>query len=363
MHMEEAFVKAKERNLGIELLRIICMMAMIIQHIIGHGWVIQLLHPGTWKYELVVALRSVCLFGISCFALISGYVGVQSRYRYSSVVLQWTKVYLYSVLFTVLGSILAPGSVSHREWEIALLPTLNQLFWYFTAYLGCFMIAPLIRLAMRQVTFKQGTVCSVTLIIIFSMLSNALYGDALYVHAGKSTLWLIVLYVVGAYFGQFKPHERIPMPALWALAIVSVFVMAGLQPVAQRLGVDYLSTDPRNNSFQTVLMAVAMLLLFSRLEIRRGKKIISWLGGASFGVYVLHEHPQIRKYTISKYSYLVTEMGNVQMIAAIVLGAAVLYVACAAVDALRQKAYDKLRIKQRLDAMERRLIGDLWADK
>ena len=56
-------VQKKERNLGIELLRIICMMCMIIQHIIGHGWIIQTLHPGTWKYELVVMLNNICIFG------------------------------------------------------------------------------------------------------------------------------------------------------------------------------------------------------------------------------------------------------------------------------------------------------------
>ena len=359
--MEEISVKTKERNQGIELLRIICMMCMIIQHIIGHGWVIQLLRPDTWKYELVVMLRSLCLFGISGFALISGYVGVQSRFRYSSVVLQWTKVWLYSVFFTVLGSILEPGSVTRGGWFGALLPTLNTTYWYFTAYLGCVMFAPVINKAMKQMTRKQGTVIVVTLIYIFSMFSNALGTDAMYVDVGKGTLWLVILYTVGAYFGHFKPHERVPKAVLWVFAGISTMVMALLQPVAQRLGIAYLSGDPLNNSIQTLLMALAMVLLFSRLEIRRGKRWISWLGGASFGVYVLHEHPYIRKYTITQ-SYRLTELGNAQLLAAIVLFAAAIYLGCAVVDALRQKIYDRLHLKQKLQAIEHKLIGDLWAD-
>lgn len=355
-------VNTRKRNLGIELLRIICMMCMIIQHIIGHGWVIQSIHPGTWKCELVIALRSLCLFGISGFALISGYVGVRSRYRYSSVALQWTKVWLYAVLFTLLASVLDPGSVGRKDWTKALFPALNRFYWYFTAYLGCFTIAPIIRKAMRQMTLRQASVCTATLILIFSMLSNALGGDSFYVDVGKGTLWLVVMYAVGAYFGQFQPHARIPKGVLWALAVVSMLVMAGLQPVSERLGFDYLSTDPRNNSIQTVVMAIVMLMLFSRMEIRWGKKLISWLGGASFGVYIIHDHPQIRMLTISRYSYMLTELGNVEIIVGIILAAAAIYVVCALIDSLRQKIYDILGIKQKLELLESKLIGDLWAD-
>ena len=337
-------------------------MGMIIQHIIGHGWVIQMLHPGTWKYELVVALRSLCLFGISGFALISGYVGVKSRFKYSSVALQWTKVWLYAMLFTLLCGMVYPGSVKGKDWLIALFPAINRMFWYFTAYLGSTMLAPVIRRAMRQMTYKQGTVLAATLVLVFSMLSNALGNDAFYADVGKGTLWLIVLYAIGAYLGWFQPHMRWPMWTLWALAIGSTLLMALLQPVAQRFGIEYLAGDPLNNSIQTLLMAVGMLLLFSRLEIRRGEKLIAWLGGASFGVYLIHDHPLVRRYTISTYSYQLTELGNIGIIVGIVAAAAFVYLCCALIESLREKLYARLQIRQRLESLERRLIGDLWAD-
>ena len=229
-------MKTRERNLGIELLRVLAMLGIVIQHIIGHGWVVQLINPGTWKLDIVVALRSLCLFGISEFALISGYVGVKSRYRYSSIVLQWTKVWLYSVFFTALASILDPGAVTAGNWRGALLPTLNKTFWYFTCYLGCFMFAPIINRGMKQLTSKQGAVVVATMIYIFSMFSNALGGDAMYVDVGKGTLWLVIMYTVGAYFGYFQPHMRVPKATLWVMAIVSALIMAGLELVSRRLG-------------------------------------------------------------------------------------------------------------------------------
>lgn len=343
-------------------MRIICMMCMIIQHIIGHGWVIQLLHPGTWKYDLVVALRSLCIFGISGFALISGYVGVRARYKYSTVIVQWSKMWLYSVFFTVLSSVIVPGSVSRKEWIMAFFPTLNTLFWYFSAYLACFMVAPFIRKSMRAMSFRQASAAVVAMVLLFSVLTDACAKDAFYVGRGKNAMWLVGMYILGAYFGWFRPHERIGKAYLYAFVGISAVLLVSAQYLADRMGISLPGREVQGNSPFSLMMAVSMLMLFSRLNIRHGGKLIAWLGGASFSVYVLHEHPHIRRYTISKYSYLLTCLGNVQIIAGIVLFAAVIYVACALVDALRQKLYDALRIKARLEALENRLIGDLWAD-
>jgi len=356
-------MRTRERNLGIELLRIICMMGIIVQHIIGHGWVIQLLHEGTWKYELVVALRSWCTFGIDCFALISGYVGVRARYRYSSIVLQWSKVWLYSVFFTLLASLILPGTVSAKAWVQAFFPTLHGLFWYFSAYLACYTLAPMIRMAMRRMTFKQASVNMGIMFVMFTFLSHSFGKDAFYVGDGKSTIWLIILYVYGTYFGWFKPHEKVSKVILWAFAAAASAAAVLTQPVAQRLGIEWLSKDIFHSSDPRMLiLAVAMLLLFSRLQITRCRKLISWLGGASFGVYILHEHPRIRYYTISKHAYRLTELGNIEILIGIVLTAAAIYLVCAAVDALREKMYRALKIRQRLEALENRLLGDLWAD-
>ena len=352
----------RERNLGIELLRIICMLTMVIQHILGHGWVIAMINPESWKFEFAVALRSACLFGISGFALISGYVGVNSRFRYSSVVLQWTKVWLYSVVFMALDCVIHQTPFSIWEWKGMLLPTLHKLYWYFTAYVGCSMVAPLLRRAIRQLDFKQATVCCVTLVCVFSVLTNVVEGDAFYTNEGKGVMWLVVLYILGAYLGWFRPHEKIPMAALWALAVCSVLLLAGLQPVARRLGLAYFAGDPKNSSLHTLLAAVSMLMLFSRVQITRFKKPIAILGGASFSVYLLHEHPKIRLHTISKYSYLLAELNIPMMLAGTILAAMVIYVACTLVDLVRERIYRALRIRQRLDALETRLIGDLWAD-
>lgn len=365
-HMGDDAVKPterkKERILGIELMRIVCLMLIICNHIVCHGWVIQSVNPGTWKYEILSVIRTFTMSGLCGFSLISGYVGVQARFRYSTLVLQWLRMWVFSVFFTALAAVLVPGSVSGEDWVTSLFPTLHRLFWYYSAYLGCSMITPMVRMAMRRIGFKAASAHMIMVFAMAAVLPCAFDTDAFFVGPEQSAMWLLLMYLIGAYFGWFKPHERIAMPVLWGFAIVCALALAGTDLLAQRLGITWIQRGVWGNTARTLMTALSMLLLFTQLQIRHFRKLITWLGGASFGVYVLHEHPQIRRYTISKHSYLLAYLDNVQMIAGIVLAAAALYVACALVDSLRQKVFDALHLKQRLDALESRIIGDPWAD-
>lgn len=353
-------MSVRERNIGIDALRVLCMLAVVIYHLLGHGWIMTLISEDSWKYELLTALRSGCFFGISCFALISGYVGVQSRYRYSALAIQWLKVWVYSVLFTWLADVLFPGTVTSSQWDMAFYPAQRQQYWYFSAYVGCFMLAPVIRIAIRNMTFRQASFTAAGLLLVFSFLNSWQGGDPYFVNAGKNTLWLVVLYAIGAYFGQFKPHERIPMALLWLLAVCSMLLLAGMKPVGERLG--FAIGAPRNDSPETILAAISMLLLFSRIRITRGGKLVSVLGAASFGVYLIHDHPLVRQHMISTYAYLLAGLGTATIVPGVILASMGVYLVCTAVDTLRQKLFDLLHIRQGFAEIEKKLIGDLWAD-
>ena len=361
-------MKTQERNLGVDLLRIICMLAMVIQHLLGHGWIMNLLNATSWKYELLKALQYFCLFGISCFALISGYVGVKGKYRYSALALQWAKVWLYSVAFTALAAVCMPGSVGTAEIRRAFLPTLGSQYWYFTAYAGSFMLVPFVRMAMLRMNRRQASVCTGMLIAVFSLSSCILGGDPFYTDAGKGTLWLVVLYAVGAYIKLHEPLKNVPTWGLAVLAGAAALLLAGFDPVLDRIYLFFTGSKapfvhfPHNDSPNTLLLAVAMLLLFSRLRITHGRKWVSLLGGASFGVYLIHDHPLLRQMTISKYAYHLAGLSTGMIVPGVLLAAAGVYLVCAAIDIAREKLFVWLKLRQRFAALEKRLVGTLWED-
>ena len=63
--------KVKVRNAGVDLVRILSMFAIIIQHILNHGRVIKKYR----KYRELILMSIACYWNVSTYALISGYVG------------------------------------------------------------------------------------------------------------------------------------------------------------------------------------------------------------------------------------------------------------------------------------------------
>ena len=356
----------QERNYGIDFLRIICMLAMIIQHLLGHGWVMQQLNPQAWKYSLGSGLEAFSLFGISCFALISGYVGIQTRYRYTTLALQWMKVFLYSVSITLVLSFVTGNGLSANAITTALFPTFKNQYWYFSSYAGCFLLAPLLNMALRQMNKKQATVLVAGLVAAFSIASTLSRTDALYVSHGKNTLWLIILYVIGGYLYQFDVMKSMSTAKLALLTLCSAVLAVGNSGWIRKLCI--LLTGKAagynlfryNNSPTTLLLAVMMLLLFSRLKITRGKKLIAIFAPLNFSVYLIHDHPHFRQAFISKYSYILAEAPTFAFVPAVILAAVLVYLFCAAIDAIRERVFRRLGVKQKLLALEEKRIGFIW---
>lgn len=355
----------QERNGGIDILRVLCMVMLIVQHLLGHGWIMQQIDQESWKYALLSSLYSSTLFGVSCFAMISGYVGVKGRYRYTTLILQWLRVICYSALFTLLTLAFDPEAVTRDMLLAGFFPAVKRQYWYFTAYVGCFMAAPMINAAMRQMNRRQAGACLAAMLIIFSGL-NLFDVDPFYVAQGKNTLWLIVLYALGAYVGQFGLLKSLSTRALAALTVLSALLAAGVDEIVVRACRMLTGKEwgywffERNDAFPNVLLALMLLVLFERIRVRRGAKLLAFLAPLNFSVYLIHDHPLVRRVTISRHAWRLANLSNVQIIPSILLTAVGIYAVCACLDILRERVFQWLKLKRRILELEERLIGFIW---
>lgn len=337
----------RSRNLGIELFRVLCMLGIVCYHLLGHGWIIQQLHPQTWKYEMAKVLESVSLCGVTGFALVSGYTGVQGRTRYASLALQWMKVWLYSMGFTLLAAWIHPGAVSREDMISACFPVLQRQYWYFSAYAGCFLMTPFIKSGYQQMNRRQATISVGLLLAAFCVLNPVSGKNPFDVGNGKNTLWLIVMYVLGAYLKAFDAMRSVQT---WKLA-----ALAALGVCAQSVGALY---GLNQGSMPTaVWMSAMLLLLFARIPVKRGKRLAAWLGASSFGVYLIHDHAVVRQSVLFRYVAQLAGVPKAFFIPAIVLTAAGIYLCCAGVDALRERLFVALRLRERLYALEEKWLG------
>lgn len=63
----------KKRNEGIELLRIISMIMILILHYLGHGGILDNLSANNFYYYIAWTLEGICFVAVNIYVLITGY--------------------------------------------------------------------------------------------------------------------------------------------------------------------------------------------------------------------------------------------------------------------------------------------------
>ena len=354
------------RNVGVELLRIVAMLMIVLLHLICHTFTD--VGGGKTPTASIMAyhfLRAVTLVCVECYTMISGYVMVYSKPRYSRLLGVWIQILFYTVgiciAFTLLGL-----KVSKALWIQNLHPITGGCYWYMTAYFGMFPFLPFINPALKELPLKTLAVGGAMLFVFFSIIP-LMNGNLFVIKNGYSTIWLLVCYVFGAVFRCASDEGKLSLPE-WILPLLLVLIWMVLMGHAwlfaihpnifkSRIG-SLLRKLPREYySPLTVLYATVLLLLFSQMKIADSlKSIILFFSPLTLGVYLIHCHRFIwfhwikldEKISIADYS----TFGFVTRLLEIGIG---IYVVASLIDWLRCKIFEMLKIKKVSEIVCRRL--------
>ena len=75
---------SNDRNLGIDLLKIVSMFMIVTLHILGHGGVLESSKPLTGSHYAAWFLEVAVYCSVNCYALVSGYIGYGRKHNYSN---------------------------------------------------------------------------------------------------------------------------------------------------------------------------------------------------------------------------------------------------------------------------------------
>ena len=132
-------LKKKERNAGIDLMRILGMYAIIIDHIIFHGkLLIKYKH-----YKQLFLVLTFCFWHVDSFGLISGIVGFKKN-SYYNIIYLWFYVLFYSISIFIISKILTPESPQKYNIFLLFFPVTTKIYWYFTEYFHMYLLIPII---------------------------------------------------------------------------------------------------------------------------------------------------------------------------------------------------------------------------
>lgn len=354
------------RNYGIDLLRIVAMFMVAILHVLGQGGVLKCCEALSINYEIGWLLEIGAYGATNVYALISGYVGIERKFKYTDIIKIYLQVIFYTVLVSVLFYFIVPDSVELLNiWE-AFFPFVYGNFygqyWYFTAYFCMFFFIPFMNQLVHSMNREQGKAFVITVFIIFTALPTIFQKELFGTAGGYNVLWIGMLYLLGATLKHFKFGERYGK-RIWLMVYLGcVFITWGVKFVFEYYTGIYQGQLLRGSylvkyTSPTILMAaIALVLLFSKMELGRGtRKLVKFFSPLAFSVYLIHVEPLIWNYFMKDRFMEYASYTPVKFTIFVVGTAFLIWFVCSMIDCVRFYLFKLLGIS-RIGKKKRRLL-------
>lgn len=324
------------RSSNLELLRILCMLLIIGDHLTGQS--------GIADYTTLLSSFAFCLIGcgsrIACsvFVLIGGWFLCEQPYKTRRPLSLWLSLWLYTVPVTLLCK-LAGLDVSWGALRWAAFPASTRQLWFISDYLLLLLCVPLLNRLLRGLSrpAHRGllAVLAVPLIVY-----PTLFGEN---GAVSDTAWMFLYeYLLIAYLRRW-PDNRLAhllqhRAAALGLGLWLPLLNTILRAVLETRGL----TDGKAFQYMAyyrtalgalpnLLAALALFYLFKGLDLG----CVRWvnaLAGTTLGVYILHQVPAFRGFLWNGLLQAEAQHGSVGYTLLAILA---VFLGCAAVDALR----------------------------
>ena len=280
----------EKRKYNIDLLRIISIIFIILSHYVYHGNIVE---NSTVTGNIWLALLiSICgKLGANIFVLISGYFYKENKLKFSKIIKMDLKVIFYSVLICVIFKSFNIGEVTLKNWICSVIPLISGLYWFFTAYVGLYLISPILNYLINNVESKILRRIIIYGFILLSVIPTFTSFDPWY----SDVIWFIYVYIVGAYIrlneeNKYKKYYKI----IALIFVIIIFVLTlsiyyfSMKINALKAGIYHFTAITSSFLFG---LAVIHLLIFKDIKINNNNlnkciyyMIILWLE-MYYGIY------------------------------------------------------------------------------
>ncbi len=351
----------KERESGIELLRIILMLQVIFLHVSNFGEFASINRDWGGIHELVYWInQTLCRCPVYVFMLISGYFSVTSKTTMQTVWKKAGTIYLpmifYSLVITLILGTTGLVPVTGTEIVKSFFPLTSGTWYFMSVYLLVFILSPVVNSALTKLSKKDFQILLAVLFVMFSIwqVISKIEPIDLVVRTtsiiettkGRGLDGFLFMYIIGAYLRLHRPREeKVAWKYLFlyvgfaVIDIIIVYASRGV-PVLE----NYAKVVNYNNAPIAIIQGVCLLLFFRTLRFK--SKIINKISTHNLGVYMVHEHWLMRNliwdkiFVATQSPAFYTSPIYMVKIYAIIL---VIYVSCWIIDFIRGTLFDGVK--------------------
>ncbi len=340
----------KERNYGLDFLRVFSMLLVVIIHVLGQGGVLDSAVPGSANYWVAWFIESASICCVDCFALISGYFLSAKRTKISTIASLWAQTLFYSVTLTLLFYFFFPETSMDRfDVAFSFFPIMTKRYWYASAYIGMSIISPVL-----NVIIENAKKITMELIFIATLLiycGFSLVFDPFHLGEGCSVIWISLVYLLGGYFRKYDIVSKINKCKGWflfvsmaALALLNKFIIETFTTLPQKF------EEVQNclidiNSPTVLLASVGLFVATAKTNVPKPfRKIIAAFVPATLGVYLIHVAKPVWADVFEGFAKSFVNYNPLIMILLVLGSSVAIYFVCSAIDLVRQYLFKLLKI-------------------
>lgn len=332
-----------ERDSNLELLRIVSMVMIIFAHYAGHGGLIE--NTVGANHVLGLLLKTGGKIGVICFVLISTYFMSKQKFRSSALLKTILQTIFYA--FLVLGILAVSGhDIKLQALAGPVLCIVSGLYWFVTAYVGLYMFQPVLKTCTDHLSEKRSAVFLTIMFITLDILAFPFGANGF---ISSNFVFFMFLFFVGAHLRNHQMKIRIIDKVPAVVYVVSVMcIVCGtmvLEYVFKHHGDetnDHVFMLYEINSPFVLFGGMSLFWMFKKIPVFRSK-LIDRIASNMFGVYLLHDNPNIRSilwHDILRIDGVYDE--NTLMVVLHVLLCAVIIVAAASVIESVRRVIERL---------------------
>lgn len=286
--------KAARRS-GPELFRILLMVGIVAHHFVVHGADYSYLKTESFSAAFISSLRMAGKVGVDGYVLVSGFFLITSAFAIHRILKVWLPMFVIAIGIATAFALSGVELTKNAPWLSAFFPATRGLWWFASAYLLLYLISPLLNRLAMVLSGRGYAVMLVALTGVFVILPAFIDQTAI----APNVVWFSYLYLLA---GFVRLHgmalaQRLRWVALIG-GMVAYFTPVAIAAFRTRLPDARWAEIAQSHLFSqdhlcTVAAAFGFFIFF--ITSKMGSyALINVVAGATFGVYLIHDHPMVR---------------------------------------------------------------------
>lgn len=329
------------RLVQLELLRILAMLYVVLNHVIGYGLGIfesftvnTSTTSGFILWSVLQIMKLIPLVGVNLFVLITGYFMIEKQQlRFKGIWRIWSTVWFYAVGIYLLASITGVVPFTWHDLLKEATPLLSNSYWFVTSYLILMVLSPLLSFMLNRVSKNQYRII---LLLGGIVCFQPLLGQ--FVMDSQQILLFIYLFTIGGYIRKYNGELAIryisPTVVSWIILLL-MFLFTLYKNIM--LGSNDYKVFSMTYYGLVLPLSVCVFLGAKNWQIQndKAKNIILMMAPLSFSAYLIDSQSVVHVLLYNNLQTILLSMCPYLLPLACICFTVIIYIVCISIDYIR----------------------------